>query len=161
MKTTRFGLSIFLTILAGCATNRTAAQDVDQGWAAHYACAGVPDSELDSNPLRTSRILAVEPLRESPYTMRGSQVLRGATVVIAPGPGMTQQWLQRLFECNAARQSLAGSAPADDGQCTWTQGKDVPTVTARADSFAVNLRAKDSDEARVLLAECRALVGRP
>jgi hypothetical protein len=159
MKTARFALSILLTIFAGCATSRTASQGADRRSAIAYACAGVPESELDTNPLHSGRVVAVEPLRDSPYSMRGSQVLRGATVVIAASPGMTQQWLQRLLECNAARQALVGSAHVDD-LCTLALGKEVPTVGARSDSFAVNLRANDSDEAKVLLKECGALVSR-
>jgi len=155
----RFALGLVLAIItAGCATSRPM-QESERRAAAASACAGVPETELDSNPLTVGRVLAVEPLRDSAYAMRGTRVLKGATVIIASSPGMTQQWLQRLFECNAARRALPGQVPVEEGPCPLQLAKEVPTVGALPDAFAINLRTNDSDDAKLLLKECRALVG--
>jgi hypothetical protein len=155
----RFVLGIVLAIsAAGCATSRPM-QESEKRAAAASACAGVPETELDSNPLTTGRVLAVEPLRESPYTSRGAHTLTGATVIIAASPGMTQQWLQRLFECNAARRALEGRASLEKSPCPLQLTREVPAVGALPDAFAINLRTNDTADAKLLLEECRALVG--
>ena len=156
----RFALGILLAVVAGCATSRPA-RESDRRAAAAYACAGVSEEELGADPLRSGRVVAVQPLRESANSMRGSRVLRGATVIIAASPGMTQQWLQRLFECDAARRALPDQAPVEESSCPLKLAQDVPTVSALPDAFAVNLRTSDSDDAKLLLQACSALLGQP
>jgi len=74
---------------------------------------------------------------------------------------MTQQWLQRLFECDAARRALPERAILEEGPCPLSLVEEVPIVSALPDAFAVNLRTNDSDDAKLLLKECGTLVGPP
>ena len=158
MNINQIAVCILLATFAGCATSRTT---TDRRSAAASACAGVPEAERDTNPLRSGRVLAVQPLREAPYTGRGPRTLRGATVILAASPGMTQQWLQRLFECNAARRALEGPASIAEDPCPLNLAIEAPTVSALADSFAVSLRTDDSDDAERLVRKCLALLVQP
>jgi hypothetical protein len=162
MKTIQFSAIavLALAIQTGCATDRPMTQGMSRQTEAATACAGVPEAEMEANPLQSTQVLSVTPLREPAFTGRGPRTLKGATVVVAATPGMTQQWLQRLLECNAAQRALTNTE-SDEEVCPLGLTKGVPTVSSLPDSFAVNLRTSDPSDAERLLKQCGLLVNRP
>ena len=124
MKTNRFALGFFLVLWKGCATSRTA-RSTDPSLAAASACAGVPEAEVGANPLRSGRVLAVEPLGVLRRHERLSrpQGRHGDCGRFSGNDAAVDAAIVRV-QCRAA--SLAGDGAVEEGPCPLKLVKDVP-----------------------------------
>ena len=124
------------------------------------ACRGVPDVERYVW-LLTSRkdVLAVQEIKPetSMVEVLMSDPRAGARVLLAVGPGVTAEWLERVGEChianNAARGYPQGAAPT----ALDVKGAAVH-VSSLGDSFAVDITSDDRDAGREILRRARELL---
>lgn len=115
------------------------------------ACAGVASEDRDLSPFfHREYIVRVEPLRE-PATV-------GARVVFRPTEGMTPEYLQRLIDCQIARNAALG----DEALGLEDDPLGLPQVKAQAlrvwDGIAIEVRSAKPETALRILARANALV---
>lgn len=123
------------------------------------ACAGINQEDRDMSPFRhTEDIVSATPLHRSEAHGKTAQShLAGATVVFRAVPGMTEQWLERLLGCHAARVTALGHDTQPMPYCPLMVDGASGSVRAVPGGFAVNVRAEDEAAAREILARAEKL----
>lgn len=131
-----------LLLLSACASARARDPAAEEA----KLCDGVP-SELRDRGLLAERAFVqdVVDLREH-VGKQALRVLRGAGVVVRPGPGMTRPWLGRICACHIAHVARAANlARTDDPLAVDGASFDVlETDTA----YVVEIRSQRIDDAR-------------
>jgi hypothetical protein len=115
------------------------------------ACAGIGEEDRDETIFdHVEDILRVEPLRGgiSPYLK--DPVTEGVVVTFRAVPGMTVAWLQRVVDCQLARNAALGYEVPQMPNCLLVPKGVRATVSPAADGFAVTVRAPDKATAEEL-----------
>jgi hypothetical protein len=136
------------------------AHAVPSAAAAPSACRGVRDPEryvwLLTNRQDVMAIGEIKPEEPQLETLTSDPRV-GARVVLAAGPGMTAEWLERIGQChiaqNAARGYPQGAAPSP----LDVTGAAVQVSTV-GDGFAVDITSYDGKAGREILRRARALL---
>jgi hypothetical protein len=122
------------------------------------ACIGVPDAERLQGPLaHPERITSETVVRERLFP-KGMLQPVGITIYFRAEPGMTEQWLGRITECNLAHYAVLGWPESDRSPLSVPDA--TVTVSSTGDGFRVSLTSKDSDVARFLMSKGQGLVAR-
>jgi hypothetical protein len=126
-------------------------------------CRGVPDAERYVWML-TSRqeVLAVSEIKpeESMIESMPTDPRAGARVLIAAGPGMTAEWLERIGKCHIARNAAQGYPQGATASPLDVKGAAVQ-VSSVGDGFAVDITSEEWKTGREILRRARALLGSP
>jgi hypothetical protein len=127
------------------------------------ACRRIPNVERYV-PLLTDRqyIVAVEEIKpEEPMIESLTADPRaGARVLLAAGPGMTAEWLERIGECYIA-QSAARGYPAGAGTSPLDVAGAQIRVRSVGNGFSVDITSYDWKVGREILKRARALLTPP
>lgn len=119
------------------------------------ACAGIADEDRDESPFdHREDVLRVEPLLgadAAPWT-------EGVVVTFRPIPGMTAPWLQRVVDCQIARNAALGNDVPDSPHCLLVPKGVRAVVTAVPEGFAVTIRAPDRSTAEEIFRRADALI---
>jgi hypothetical protein len=133
--------SMFLAGSAAAAPRQGKSAGHSTGDAKAMACGGISDYDLRSGPFsNTGEITSVTPLivQDSPRTTPPQDRTVGAVVTLRADRGVTAEWLQRLVNCEIARNSeLRGT---------------VAQVRSTGDGFAIEMRSNERDTALEILA---------
>ncbi len=142
--------ALFLAFLGACAGDVQRPLDAPS---TEGACAGLPDALLERTvaELRAS-VESVEPLRDGGGKL--TPRLIGAVVQVRATPGMTAGWLERVLQCDAARQGAA--AACSPGGCPLAPPGAARDVTPTNAGFAIALRSRDMDTAREIERRAKA-----
>jgi len=126
-------------------------------------CQGVPDAEryvwLLTNRQGVLAIGEIKP-EESMVESMPSDPRAGARVLLAAGPGMTAEWLERIGECHIAQNAARGNPQGAVTSPLDVKGAEV-RVRSVGDGFAVDITSYDWKEGREILRRARALLGPP
>ena len=79
----------------------------------------------------------------------------GIAIYIRAEPGMTEQWLGRVTECNLAHYAVVGRQDGDKSPLSVPNAN--VTVSSTADGFRIVLTSKDSDVAHAVIAKGQSL----
>jgi hypothetical protein len=135
------------------AEHATAAKDLRD--AERSACAGVSDAERLQGPLaHTDKIMAESVVRERLFPKGMLQPI-GIAIYIRAEPGMTEQWLGRVTECNLAHYAVVGRQDSDRSPLSVPNA--TVTVSSTGDGFRLVLTSKDSDVAQSLVTKGQEL----
>lgn len=144
-------------------TGATAAEHMDAAQrlrvAEQAACTDVPDSDRDLGVFaRRDRIVSVDEVRESvfPKPLAPKQ-LRGIVVSIRATPGVTEQWIGRVIQCQVAHYAVIGTSAVPPASPLLTNGVQI-SVSSTPAGFRVSITSPDIDIARQLLQDGRALM---
>jgi hypothetical protein len=125
------------------------------------ACSGISAEDRDVSPfMHPADIRSVSPLEEEVKTGKVvSKRVAGAEVVFQAVPGMTAEWLQRVVNCHAARNSAIGheAAAAEMPYCPLTLRGTQASVRSVGDGFAVAIRADDPETSKEILKRAESL----
>lgn len=137
------------------AKHRQASQALVQ--AEQSACVGISDEDRDLSPFaHRADIVSVTAFnRDETHGKLQQEHLAGATVVFRAVPGMTQQWLQRVVDCHAARNAVVGDTMP---KCPLAVKGATAAVRALPDGFAVDVQSKDGATAKVILERAQKLL---
>jgi hypothetical protein len=125
--------------------------------AERVACAGVSDAERVQGPLaHPDRIMAESIIRDRPFP-KGMLQPVGLAIYIRAEPGMTEQWIGRVTECNLAHYAVVGRQDSDRSPLSVPDAN--VTVSTTGDGFRIVLTSKDSDVVHSLIAKGRDLAG--
>jgi hypothetical protein len=110
------------------------------------ACAGVPDADRVNGPFaQAGRVSDVEVVRDRGPFPKGPQQAVGVAVTLRAEPGLTEQWLGRVVECNRAYLAVVGSS-------SRTSPLSVPdtrvSVSSTYGGFRVTVTSKDAELAK-------------
>jgi hypothetical protein len=124
------------------------------------ACRGVPDAEryiwLLTNRQAVLAVGEIKP-EESMVESFAPDPRAGARVLLAAGPGMTAEWLERIGECHIAQSATRGYPPGATQSPLDVKGAEV-SVRSVGDGFAVDITSYDWKAAREILRRARALL---
>jgi hypothetical protein len=126
-------------------------------------CKGVPDAERYIWLLTNRRdVLAVDEIRpeESMIESLTPDPRAGARVLLAAGPGVTAEWLERIGECHIAQIAARGYPQGAAQSPLDVKGAEV-RVSSVGDGFAVDIRSYDWKAGREILRRARALLSPP
>lgn len=137
------------------AKHRQASQALVQ--AEQSACVGISDEDRDMSPFaHRADIVSVSAFnRDETHGKLQQERLAGATVVFRAVPGLTQQWLQRVVDCHAARNAVIGDSMPS---CPLAVKGAIASVRALPDGFAVDVQSRDADVAKVILERAQHLL---
>jgi hypothetical protein len=133
--------ALLFGLLSACAGGEPPAADAAS---IEHACAGLPDALVARTvaDLRAS-VEGVEPLRDGSTKL--TPRLLGAVVQVRATPGMTAEWLERVLQCDAARQGPSASCTPE--ACPLAPAGASRNVTPTPTGFAIALRSRDLDVA--------------
>jgi hypothetical protein len=122
------------------------------------ACAGIADEDRDESLFdHRDDILRIDPLRGGVGPYLKDPATEGVVVTFRPVPGMTVPWLQRVVDCQLARNAALGNDVPQLTHCLLVPKGVRATVSAVADGFAVTIRAGDKATAEELFRRADAL----
>jgi hypothetical protein len=95
---------------AGCApTGTTGPQAAKAAGGEAALCAGVAEAARDRGPFGLgARVVRVEALHQV-VSPKAPAPLAGAALYLDATPGLTEQWIDRVIECNLAHRATAGT----------------------------------------------------
>jgi hypothetical protein len=140
-------LSLFIALMAlsaGCASTSSSAPRVVED-----LCTGLDEADLTGDPIDAKDVIEVRPLEASGTHHPVGPRMTGAVVVVRATKGVTEQWLQRLFDCRIARAPRNGSE--------MLGGDMFALVDNLEDSFSIRLKSSDADIAARILREAQKL----
>lgn len=142
----------------GCATARPAQSLAE---AEREACIGVPERDRDQSPFEHREdIVSAEP-KYSPYSAKlGGFRPVGAVVVFRAKPGMTAEWLQRVLDCDLARNAATGWQLPEMTFCPLAVKGATATVSSTGRGFGVTIRAEDPAALTEVIKRAQALPAR-
>jgi hypothetical protein len=124
------------------------------------ACRGVPDPEryvwLLTNRQEVVAVGEIKPERSEVELLRPDP-RAGARVVLAAGPGVTAEWLERIGECHIAQNAARGYPQGAASSPLDVIGAAV-NVSSMGDGFAVDITSYDLKAGREILRRARALL---
>jgi hypothetical protein len=127
------------------------------------ACRGLSDSDRYVW-LLTDRhnIVAVNEIRPEEFMSDSfaSDPRAGARVVIAAGPWLTAEWLERIGECHIAQNAAQGHLQRASPSPLDVEGAEV-RVSSVGNGFAVDITSYDWKAGREILKRARALLSPP
>jgi hypothetical protein len=124
------------------------------------ACRGVPDAERHVWLLTNRQdVVAVGEIRpeESMIESQTPDPRAGARVLLAAGPGVTAEWLERIGECHIAQNAARGYPQSAAASPLDVKGAEVQ-VRSVGDGFAVDITSYDWKAGREILRRARALL---
>ena len=124
------------------------------------ACRGLPDAEQYVGLLTNRQdVLAVDEIRpeESMVESLPSDPRAGARILLAAGPGVTPEWLERIGECHIAQNAARGYPQGATLSPLDVKGAAVH-VRSVGDGFAVEITSYNWKVAREILRRARALL---
>jgi hypothetical protein len=120
------------------------------------ACLGVPDADRDSGPFaRRDQIAGVQVLRDRLFPKAPEQPV-GVAVYLRAAPGMSEEWIGRVIECNLAHQAVVGARTAEQ-TCPLTVDNSRIELSSTRDGYRVAITSKDGAVARSLIERCASL----
>lgn len=127
------------------------------------ACRGLHDAEQYVGLLTNRQdVLAVDEIKpeESMVESPPSDSRAGARILLAAGPGVTAEWLERIGECHVAQNAVRGYP--QDAALSPLDVKGVSVhVSSVGDGFAVEITSYNWKAAREILRRARALLVPP
>jgi hypothetical protein len=124
------------------------------------ACRGLPDAEQYLGLLTNRQdVVAVEEIKpeDSMVESLPSDPRAGARVLLAAGPGVTAEWLERIGECHIAQNAARGYPQGAALSPLDVKGAAVH-VSSVGDGFAVDITSYNWKAAREILRRARALL---
>ena len=124
------------------------------------ACVGLSDEDRDMSPFaHREDIATVEPLYANVSSGKGQYArLRGAVITFRAVPGMTAEWLQRIVNCQLARNAALGHDVPEMPYCPLVPRGVTATVSPAPAGFAVAVASDDVGTATEVLRRARTLV---
>lgn len=117
------------------------------------ACVGLSPEDRALDPLAASSVVSVEALqRNEPFGKHPVTVLRGARIVIRAERGATAEWLARLLECHAARDTNAEPSRSTSPLVVDSVGVHVQSLGS---AFGIELTSDDRTAAGEILRRAR------
>lgn len=139
------------------AEHRSAAQSLRD--AEIRACSGLRADDRDESPFdHREDILRIEPLLSAFSTVPWTE---GVVVTFRAVPGMTTEWLQRVMDCQIARNAALGNDVPELRACLLVPRGVQANVTKTRDGFAVAIRAQDEATAKEILRRADLLLEAP
>jgi len=124
------------------------------------ACRGLHDAEQYVGLLTNRQdVLAVDEIKpeESMVESLTPDQRAGARILLAAGPGVTAEWLERIGECHIAENAARGYPQGATLSPLDVKGAAVH-VSSVGDGFAVDITSYNWKAAREILTRARALL---
>lgn len=112
-------------------------------------CAGLDEPDLVGDPVDAKDVIEVRPLEASGTHHPVGPRMTGAVIVVRATKGVTEQWLQRVFDCRIARAPQDGSEMLGGDMAAFVDSLD--------DGFSIRLKSADADVAARILREAQKL----
>lgn len=146
--------AIAASLTMACASTRAPASPKDLQRAELSACADVPDAERDHGPFaHRDRIVKVEQVNRV-VSPKAPAPPAGVAVYLRAAPGVTEQWLGRVVECNAAHRAVVASDDRSPLSVDDTRIAITPTV----DGFRIAITSESPEVARDLVQRGQSLI---